>query len=139
MIALHQLWRVCRTWLGLTVIGLALAGCGSANLKVAPVSGTVTLDGAPLKRASVTFEPKDGGRPSFGVTNEQGRYILEYSMNELGAQVGVCTVRITTQSSGDDSGAKATKESVPKKYRTIPIEVQVESKTNTIDIPLTSK
>jgi hypothetical protein len=121
------------------LIGLGLSGCGHANLTVAPVSGTVTLDGAPLKSASVTFQPKEGGRPSFGVTNDQGRYVLEYSLQELGAEVGACTVRITTENRGDDSGAKSTKELVPKRYRTSPIEVQVESKSNTIDIPLTSK
>jgi hypothetical protein len=124
----------------LFVVGLALTGCGGANMKIAPVSGKVTLDGAPLKAASVTFQPKDGGRPSFGVTNDQGRYTLEYSLTELGAAVGTCTVRITTQNQGDDSGAKPTKEVVPKRYlKEAPIEVQVESKSNTIDIALTSK
>jgi hypothetical protein len=116
---------------------LTLSGCGNSNLSVAPVSGTVTLDGTPLKKASVTFQPKDGGRPSFGVTNDQGRYVLEYSLNELGAKVGICTVRITTESRGDDG--KVTKEMVPKRYTTSPIEVKVESKSNTIDIGLTSK
>jgi hypothetical protein len=106
---------------------------------VAPVSGTVTLDGIPLKSASVTFQPKEGGRPSYGVTNEQGRYVLEYSMNELGAKVGACTVRITTASGSDDSGAKPTKEMVPQRYFREPVEVQVEPKPNTIDIKLTSK
>ena len=117
--------------------GLAMAGCGNPNLSVAPVSGTVTLDGTPLKKASVMFQPNDGGRPSFGVTNDQGRYVLEYSLNELGAKVGVCTVRVTTENRSDDG--KVTKEMVPKRYKTSPIEVQVESKSNTIDIPLTSK
>jgi len=124
---------------GLLLAGLALAGCGGANLKVAPVSGTVTLDGAPLKSASVTFEPKDGGRPSFGVTNDQGRYVLEYSLNELGAKVGACTVRISTENRSDDSSVKSSKELVPKRYKLAPIEVQVEAKSNTIDIALTSK
>jgi len=121
----------------LLVTGLALSGCTNPNLSVAPVSGTVTLDGAPLKKASVTFQPNDGGRPSFGVTNDQGRYVLEYSLNELGAKVGVCTVRITTENRGDDG--KVTKEMVPKSYKTKPIEVKVESKSNTIDIALLSK
>src|SRR5262245_15641127 len=94
---------------------------------------------APLKSASVTFQPKDGGRPSFGVTNGQGRYVLEYSLKELGAKVGACTVKITTESRGDDSGGKASKELVPKRYQTTPIEVQVQPKSNTIDIALTSK
>jgi hypothetical protein len=119
--------------------GLVLAGCGKAKVDVAPVSGTVTLDGTPVKSASVTFQPKEGGRPSFGVTNDQGRYVLEYSLNELGAKVGVCTVRITTANRGDDAGAKAAKELVPKRYFREPVEVQVEPKRNTIDIKLTSK
>jgi hypothetical protein len=123
----------------LLLAGLVLTGCGDAKMNVAPVSGTVTLDGVPLASASVTFQPKDGGRPSFGVTNEQGRYVLEYSLDELGAKVGACTVRITTESSGDDSGAKPSKERVPKRYFREPIEVQVEPKSNTIDFALTSK
>ena len=121
----------------LLLAALALSGCGKSNLSVAPVSGTVTLDGAPLPAASVMFLPKDGGRPSFGVTNAQGRYTLEYSVKELGAKVGPCTVRISTGSHSDDG--KITKELVPKRYRTTPLEVQVESKSNTIDFPLTSK
>lgn len=121
----------------LLLVLLALSGCGRSNLSVAPVSGTVTLDGAPLPAASVTFLPKEGGRPSFGVTNAQGRYILEYSLKELGAKVGPCTVRITTASRSDDG--KTTQEQVPKRYLTTPPEVQVESKSNTIDFALTSK
>src|SRR5262245_57335494 len=121
----------------LLLAALALSGCSKSNLTIAPVSGTVTLDGAPLKTASVMFQPKDGGRPSFGVTNAQGRYTLEYSMNDLGAKVGPCTVRISTESHGENS--KNAKELVPKRYRTTPLEVQVESKSNTIDFPLTSK
>lgn len=119
--------------------GLGLSGCSAANRDVAPVSGTVTLDGAPLKTASITFQPKDGGRPSFGVTNDQGRYVLEYSLEELGAKVGTCIVRITTENRSDDSGAKPSKELVPQRYFKAPIEVQVESKSNTIDIALSSK
>jgi len=123
----------------LLLAGLGLSGCGNANLNVAPVSGTVTLDGAPLKSASVTFQPKEGGRPSFGVTNDQGRYVLEYSINELGAKVGACTVRISTENRSEDSSVKSAKELVPKRYFKTPLEVQVEPKSNTIDITLTSK
>jgi hypothetical protein len=105
---------------------------------VAPVSGTVTLDGAPLKRASVMFHP-EGGRPSYGVTNEQGHYVLEYTATQLGAEVGKCRVSISTASQNED-GSQATKELVPQRYfKEAPIEVQVEAKNNTIDIPLTSE
>jgi hypothetical protein len=137
---MDHFFSVCRDLrYSMLLIGTLLSGCGDTNMKVAPVSGTVTLDGAPLKSASVTFLPKAGGRPSFGVTNDQGRYVLEYSMDELGAEVGACTVKITTKSDSDDSGSKPTKELVPQRYNQAAIEVQVESKSNTIDIPLTSK
>ena len=115
-----------------------LSGCG--EMKVAPVSGTVTLDGAPLNRASVMFLPKAGGRPSSGVTNEQGRYTLGYSPEEAGAEVGICKVQVTTRAAADDAGNPASKEKVPAKYfKDSPIEVKVEAKSNTIDIELTSK
>jgi len=39
-----------------------LAGCGGKP-KLAPVQGTVTLDGAPLKNGSITFE-SPGNRPA---------------------------------------------------------------------------
>lgn len=116
----------------------SLIGCG--DMKVAPVSGTVTLDGVPLSRASITFEPKAGGRPSVGVTNEQGKYVLEYSMDQVGAEVGTCAVRVTTAARADDAGNPAVKERVPAKYFSdAKIEVQVEKKSNTIDIALSSK
>src|SRR5215471_15434875 len=108
---------------GLLFAALGLGGCGDGKMQVAPVSGIVTLDGAPLKSASITFRPKDGGRPSFGVTNEQGRYTLEYSLEKLGAQVGTCTVRVTTESHSDDSAGKSSKELVPKRYFDAPLEV----------------
>lgn len=124
--------------LALTMVVFAVAGC--RDMKVAPVSGTVTLDGAPLSRASVKFEPKAGGRPSFGVTNEQGKYVLEYSMEEVGAEVGTCEVRVTTAARADDAGNPAVKEKVPAKYfKDSKIEVEVEKKSNTINIELTSK
>ena len=117
---------------------LLLIGCSKSNKEISPVSGTVTLDGTPLAHASITFQPKSGGRPSYGVTNDRGHYILEYSLNELGAKIGPCTVKITTQNRSDD-GKLHSKEHVPKRYNKEAIEVEVKSKPNTIDIPLTSK
>ncbi len=35
---------------------LTLAGCGTPGVKLAPVSGTVTLDGAPLAEGTVYFK-----------------------------------------------------------------------------------
>ncbi len=71
--------RIC---LGLIcAMGLLVAtGCpggNTSNLNTVKVSGTVTLDGAPLPGATVTFSPKsDGVRAAFGTTDENGRFTL---------------------------------------------------------------
>lgn len=118
-----------------------LAGC--KEMKVAPVSGTITLDGEPLKKASVRFQPMGGGRPSMGFTDDNGRYELDYSMREAGAEVGQCQVFLSTGGGGDynDDGemvAQSAKDQVPRKYRNDPPVVDVEPKRNVIDIALTS-
>jgi hypothetical protein len=123
------------TMIGFGAFCILLAGCG--EMTVAPVSGTVTLDGAPLKRASITFLPEAGGRPSYGVSNDNGAYSLGYSMSKAGAEVGSCKVMISTRIEGDDG--KPAKELVPVRYAKEPIVVKVESRSNQIDLKLTAK
>ena len=114
---------------------IVVSGCGYTD--VAPVTGTVTLDGAPLIGASITFQP-DNGRPSYGGTDQYGNYKLFYSMEQNGAVIGPCTVTISTATE-DDSG-KRRKEMIPKKYfDKEKIKVSVEAKANRIDLKLTTK
>lgn len=59
----------------------ALAGCGQ-GMPVAPASGVVMLDGAPLANASITTQPiatdtRNPGPGSFGRTDAEGRFDLE--------------------------------------------------------------
>lgn len=118
-----------------------LSGCGGADMKVAPVAGIVTLDGAPLERASVLFLPEKG-RPSFGVTDDQGHYTLIYSKDENGAEIGSCKVQVSTRmapSASNDDDAPLAPERVPKHYAKDPVKVTVLPENNTIDIKLTSK
>ena len=126
------------------VLGALLSGCGG-DLKVAPVTGTVTLDGKPLEWASVLFQPEEGGRPSFAVTNADGKYTLAYSMNEQGAEVGSATVKIMTKLQGESAdgeyreNAPRAAERVPARYAKDPLKVTVEAKNNTIDLVLSTK
>jgi hypothetical protein len=111
----------------LLVVGLALgslAGCGGSNLSVAPVSGTVTLNGQPLADAVVMFEPMDSSGTntptSNGRTDGQGHYVLSIPVtNDKGAVLGKHLVRImaakTDKPSSDDSMTKI-EEPVPAKY-----------------------
>ncbi len=62
------------------LIAACLAGCGGDGLQLVQVNGTVTLDGQPLVGAAVIFHP-DGGRPSVGETDSEGRYSLKYTVD----------------------------------------------------------
>lgn len=116
---------------------LGISGCGG-DMDVAPVSGTVTLDGQPLDRASVLFEPENG-RPSYGVTDGRGRYRLLYTRDQDGAEVGECRVKISTLMQPEGPSAPKPAERVPQRYAKDPIRVVVEAKRNTIDIELSSR
>ncbi len=65
------------------------SGCGE-SVKIpetlsnlVPTSGTVTLDGKPLKGATVTFIPvgDDAVRQAQGITDEKGKYVLITNVN----------------------------------------------------------
>lgn len=84
----------------ITIANLGVVGCGD-ELKIAPVSGRVTLDGAPLEGARINTQPRSQtGEPtvgvgSFAVTDVQGRYNLELvSPPRVGAVIGEHSVLI---------------------------------------------
>jgi hypothetical protein len=65
---------------------VALAGCG-AGPRIVKVRGTLTYKGVPVKHAYVDFTPEHG-RPSWGQTDEEGRFTLNYDSKQDGAVVG---------------------------------------------------
>ncbi len=79
--------------LGLCLI-LGFAGCGRQGPVVAPVSGTVTYNGAPLKEGGITFAPSQG-RSAFGrIVDGQ---IIEVTTNTTGDGVIVGTAAVGIQ------------------------------------------
>lgn len=64
---------------------LTTIGCGGGGPQVAPVEGTVTLDGKPLDKILVEFFPTTNGPRSFGETDAQGKFTL---MTDDGKTVG---------------------------------------------------
>jgi hypothetical protein len=103
----------------------AAAGCGSSG--VAPVEGTVTLDGKPLANASVNFQPiakegkVDAGVGSYAKTDEKGRYVLRLvSDDRAGAVVGKHRVEISASGGAprapDDDRTPAAPNLVPANY-----------------------
>lgn len=114
----------------LAACSLASAGCGEAY-QVAPVSGTVTLDGKPLPGVVVTFQPaieqnqRAIGPASSATTGPDGRYTLHLVTvdRKPGAVVGKHTVRIMKpRPSSEEIEAKgvagsAFEDPVPAKYQ----------------------
>ncbi|HWL09812.1 MAG TPA: hypothetical protein VNQ76_15500 [Planctomicrobium sp.] len=121
-----------------------LHGCGQAgDVDLGVVTGVVTLDNKPLKDALISFTPDQGGRPSFGITGGDGRYVLDYSSKRRGALIGRHAVHISTVLEGPSEAGKGepvtplVEEKVPEKYRTKEgTVVVVESGRNQIDFAL---
>jgi hypothetical protein len=65
----------------------ALPGCGDGGPRVVPVTGSVTRNGKPVANLFINFIP-DAGRPSWGQSDEQGQFTLEYDRDRKGAEVG---------------------------------------------------
>lgn len=102
--------RVAKSMLvGLTV--LTLVGCGEKKtLDTVPVSGTVTLDGAPVEGANVVFAPTSGGgSAASGVTDASGHYKLTTLDPGDGAMPGSYSVMISKTTTGDDATSAAVK------------------------------
>lgn len=125
----------------LTLFTLVLnQGCSNnnANLpKLGKVSGTVTLDEKPVANASVAFESQSG-QVSFGKTDAEGHYELQYRDGVMGAEVGENKVRIETVL--DAPPGPGYRDPIPAKYnKSTTLTAQVEEGENSKDFALTSK
>jgi hypothetical protein len=107
--------------IALCCLAAALVGCGPARPSVAPVSGTVTLDGTPLPGAVVTFNPVGGnGAPAVGNADGQGKYSMtDMSPNAVagaGAAPGDYEVGVMWYKPSANDTSKMTGESASNKY-----------------------
>ena len=116
---------------------LAVAGCGGGGDRptLGRVHGRVTMDGEPLAKAGVGFQPKTKGRESFASTDANGEYELTYLGDLKGVGVGENSVRITTQRTNDPRT-----ETVPAKYnKQTTLRFEVKAGNNKANWDLTSK
>jgi len=105
------------------LVVLTLVGCGGSGFQVAPVSGTVTLDGAPLPDASVVFQPiavgtSDAGQGSVGKTDAAGKFTLMTIDKQPGAVVANHRVSISTYQADETAEGMVitAEEKVPAKF-----------------------
>lgn len=130
--------RISARILGLALLAVLLPGCSGDGPEVAPVSGRVTLDGAPLAGARIRFQPEaSGGSPSYGTADQDGRYVLGYKRDQPGALIGWHTIRVERGSQGDAEN-KPKPQPLPARYNTAS-ELREEVKAgedNVIDLKL---
>lgn len=137
---------------------LAVVGCGGDSFgKRYAVSGTVTYNGEPVEKGTITFHPVDltTGRAATGQIVD-GKYTLSTAGDRDGAFPGDYKVSISARdanlqgamnpeggSAKQDDVAKAyaeAKKLVPAKYElpdTSGLTFKVEAKSNTADFALT--
>ncbi len=126
---------------------LLVGGCGSSGPQVVKVSGTVTRGGKPVDKLMVTFLP-DNGRPSWGITNKDGQYTLNYERGRDGAVTGNHTVWVKVQPASPKEEADMAQglvrmhpemTAILHKYgnaKHSPLKVEVKNDEQVIDLPL---
>jgi hypothetical protein len=119
----------------LLLVSLAIAGCSRGDRpELSAVQGIVTFDGKPLPRATVIFQPANGGRSSRGLTDGQGQYQLLYLRDIEGAILGNHKVTITTATED------VRREILPARYnKQTTLSTEVCAGKNHYDFTLTSK
>ena len=125
------------------VVGLAsLLFCAGCTPQAATVSGQVTLDGAPLDDANISFVPRDGGQKQAGwATISGGHYAIpETSRLGTGAfRVEIRALRATGEKSSDPSMIPS-KEIIPPKYNTrSELSAEIKPGPNRADFSLKTK
>jgi|SRR5581483_11166350 len=102
---------------------LALAGCKSEPYKIVPVSGQVFLNGKPLPKAHVHFQPMgstenpEPGPESYARSDQEGKFTLRVvALNRPGAVVGKHRIRIWLRDpvkEQPDAGGRLPKDPIP--------------------------
>ncbi len=78
------------TWtsfaLALAVCCVAFVGCGPKD-GLTPISGTVTLDGAPIEKGTINFAPKGGPGTAAGGPIVNGKYEARVSPGKMAVTI----------------------------------------------------
>lgn len=133
----------------LCVFIASAGGCGRSSYELAPVRGTVTIDGVPLSQAKVMFAPVEvgdnpnPGKPAFGILQDDGSFALTTYEQDDGAVVGEHWVTIIKLDG--NSGAATLVSNQPRNVPTftrltVPQKVTViPGQENQIDLKLTTQ
>jgi len=117
-----------RRWMAAALV-LVVVGCGGSSNKLGrlPISGAITLDGAPLKRGHIVFEPTSGQPTQSGGMIHDGKFDVPEAK---GAAPGTYLVAIfsgdeappskfeagTPEAEAEAMRTKTRGEQVPRRY-----------------------
>jgi hypothetical protein len=112
-----------------------------------PIEGVVTHNGAPVPNLMIWFEPTSG-RPSWGISDKSGRFVLDYDLDHDGAIVGNHTVWVLEDPALNDPTAMMGKarpkrstelQEILKKYgskETSPLKVEIKKADRNFELKL---
>jgi hypothetical protein len=96
-------------------LGAVACGCGVSGPALAPLTGTVSLDGEPLKHGLVQFVPESGAGPAAVGNIVGGRFVAE-TAGRRGAMPGRYRVRIESRAMPADETDTLPKSLVAERY-----------------------
>jgi len=121
---------------------LLTAGCGGSGPDIVEVEGRLTRGGKPVPNLTVTFLP-DEGRPSWGRSDENGYFKLNYDPERDGAKVGMHTVvvRFKAMSLDEETGKTKVKhhpeeQAIVEKYGGMGEKLRIEIKEAVDDLEI---
>lgn len=143
---LHGVHRSAVGALALVTFALVAAGCDRGPV-LYPVTGSLTLDGKPLKGAAIGFIPKAGGRHGAAVTDENGEFVVGTFTADDGAWAGEHTIVVSAQRmvkpGNDRAGILPVMEYItPERYdnpETSGLPVEVKKDMDPVELRLTTE
>ena len=123
-------------WVSACLVGITSIGCGGPTTSV---TGVVTLDGQPLEKATVQFQPeqREKDRPAVVLTDARGRYRV--AVPPVPFRVVILCQQITGQRKDgpnpDSPLVDVVQDLVPTQYmqwETTPLRVEPEAGRTTV-------
>ncbi len=123
----------------LCVIGAAAMGCGApAGPKKFQVTGKVTLDGQPIQKGYIIFQPVKAGDPPEGAEILDGKYVVRTMPGDK--KVEIKASKSTGEKSG--KGDEVQENYIPPQYNVkteLTAKVTDKESTNQFDFTLKTK
>lgn len=133
---------------------IALIGCNKGStLDTQLIDGTITLDGAPLSKANITFYPESGGEIASAYSDEQGKFSVSSQngtagQGALAGQYSITVSKVEAKfvsanlKSDPEAGRTETKELLPQMYQDkakTPLKAEITKGENILTLELKSK